>query len=107
MDVLNEYITEFNDFYPKLKLNIVLFEDAIEFICKINRIISQPFGNALLIGLGGTGCRTLSRLSAFMQDYKIGEIDVDKELLEWYEFWRETFKSLTIKGDKSIFLLSD
>ena len=40
MEVLNEYISEFNDFYPKLKLNIVLFEDAIEFICKINRIIS-------------------------------------------------------------------
>lgn len=42
-----------------------------------------------------------------MQDYKIGEIDVDKDLLEWYEFWREMFKNLTIKGDKSIFLLSD
>lgn len=40
MEILNEYISEFNDFYPKLKLNIVLFEDAIEFICKINRIIS-------------------------------------------------------------------
>ncbi|CAD8148668.1 unnamed protein product [Paramecium octaurelia] len=107
MEVLNEYISEFNDFYPKLKLNVVLFEDAIEFICKINRIISQPFGNALLIGLGGTGCRTLSRLSAFMQDFKIGELDFDKDLLEWYEFWREMFKNLSLKNDKSIFLLSD
>lgn len=39
-DVLQEYIQEFNDFYPKMKLNLVLFEDAVEFICKINRIIS-------------------------------------------------------------------
>jgi dynein heavy chain, axonemal len=99
-ELIKEYVNEFNEYYPKFKLSLVLFDDAIQFLCKINRIISQPFGNSLLVGLGGTGCRTLSRLSAFMQDYKIGELDVDREFTfnEWYDFFRETLKQVGVKN---------
>lgn len=85
--MIGEYLAEFNQLYPKLKMDLVLFDDAIQFLCKINRIIQQPFGNALLVGLGGTGCRSLSRLSAFMQDYQIAQFEE-----EWYEFLRDLLK---------------
>jgi hypothetical protein len=40
VEVINEYIVEFNAFYPKQQINLVLFDDAIQFLCKVNRILS-------------------------------------------------------------------
>ncbi len=45
---------------------LVLFEDALRMLCRLTRILAQPFGNALLVGLGGAGTRTLTRLATFM-----------------------------------------
>lgn len=93
--VIEEYLREFNELYPKLRMDLVLFDDAILFLCKVNRIIQSPFGNALLVGLGGTGCRSLSRLAAFMQDFQLSELD---ESAEWYDFLREMLKQVGLKG---------
>lgn len=41
---------------------------------KINRIITYPFGHSILVGLGGSGRHTLTRLSSYMQDYDLYEV---------------------------------
>lgn len=48
------------------KIDIILFEDALRMLCKINRIIQSPFGHALMIGLGGSGSHTLTRLVTYI-----------------------------------------
>ena len=52
--MLEEYMEEYNLSNPST-LNLVFFIDAVEHITRIARVLRQPRGNALLVGVGGSG----------------------------------------------------
>lgn len=61
-------------------LFIKVFTNCI-FLClvtRIIRVIAQPRGNMLLIGIGGSGRQSLSRLSAYIIGFKVFQIEVTK-----------------------------
>ena len=55
-------------------MNLVIFMAAIEHVVKINRIISLPFGNALLVGVGGSGRKSMTNLASFITDFQLRSI---------------------------------
>ena len=75
--VMKEKLDEYNDM--KAQMNLVLFDQAIEHVCRITRIIELPSGHALLVGVGGSGKQSLSKLSSFICQYNITTITISQE----------------------------
>ncbi|NXS46386.1 DYH9 protein, partial [Balaeniceps rex] len=79
-EVLNQILMEALDNYNEVNaaMNLVLFEDAMCHICRINRILESPRGNALLVGVGGSGKQSLTRLAAFISSLEVFQITLRK-----------------------------
>jgi len=52
-------------------MDIVLFTDAIIHISKIYRVINLKRGHALLVGVGGSGRHSLTRLAAYISNMNV------------------------------------
>lgn len=59
-------------------MNLVLFDDAVKYVCKISRILSSDRGNLLNVGIGGSGRKSLTMLAAHICEYKVISIKLKK-----------------------------
>ncbi|XP_020637559.3 dynein axonemal heavy chain 11 isoform X1 [Pogona vitticeps] len=105
--ILSEALENYNEL--NASMNLVLFEDAIQHICRISRILESPRGFALLIGVGGSGKQSLSRLAAYISSLEVFQIVLKKDYT--IQDLRVDLANLYIKtGAKNIptvFLLTD
>nr|CAD7197237.1 unnamed protein product [Timema douglasi] len=75
-NLLQDALVSYNDLVAAM--NLVLFEDAMMHVCRINRILESPRGSALLVGVGGSGKQSLSRLAAFISSLEVVQIQLRK-----------------------------
>ncbi|NXI41699.1 DYH17 protein, partial [Galbula dea] len=78
---LNKLLEEALDSYNKVNaaMSLVLFEDALSHVCRISRILESPRGNALLVGVGGSGKQSLARLAAYISHREVFQIMLRKD----------------------------
>jgi dynein heavy chain len=104
---LEEALAEYNEMF--VTMNLVLFEDAIKHICRISRIVLNPQGHALLVGVGGSGKQSLSRLSAFVCGYTVVQIVISGTygISDLKEDIKSMYSKAGLKEEGIMFLFTD
>ncbi|KNC55366.1 dynein heavy chain [Thecamonas trahens ATCC 50062] len=106
---LEEYLDRANMDSGEASVELVFFKDAIDHVSRIARILRQPRGNALLVGVSGTGKRTLTRLAAAMAEYQVFEIKLTRSYArsDFREDLRQLYTLAGVARENVVFLLND
>lgn len=81
----------------------------MEHITRISRVLRQPRGNAMLVGVGGSGKSSLTRFAAHMGGFKTLSIELTRGYgsAEFREDLRKLYHAAGIEGQPVVFLFSD
>mmetsp|Transcript_20667 Transcript_20667/g.31547 ORF Transcript_20667/g.31547 Transcript_20667/m.31547 type:complete len:130 (-) Transcript_20667:269-658(-) len=103
-----EYLEEYNG-SVKTQMKLVMFLDACDHVSRITRVIRQPLGNALLLGVGGSGRQSLSRLSTYLAGYQLFQIEVVKGygMQNWREDVKKALLQAGVQDKQTSFLFVD
>lgn len=90
-------------------MDLVCFLYMLEHLSRVARIIKSPGGNALLVGVGGAGRQSATRLACFVADCGVFQIEIAKgyNLAAFREDMKKMLTKAGGEGERTIFLFSD
>ena len=106
---LEEKLEDYNLEPNVLPMDLVLFRDAIRHLVRIHRVLTLPRGNAMLVGVGGSGRQSLTRLAAYTAEMDVFQIQITKlyRSLEFQEDLRTLYRKAGLEGKATVFLFTD
>jgi len=106
---MEEKLNSFNLDPDHVSQDLVLFDAAVEHVARIYRIITQPRGSALLIGVGGSGRQSLARLAAHIAGMGLFSIQPTQRYRpsDFREDLKTLYRRTGVRCEPTVFLLSD
>ena len=103
-----QYLDDFNMQSSK-EMKLVFFMDAIEHVTRIARMIRQERGNALLVGVGGCGKQSLTRLAAHINGYKSFQIELSRgyDYAAFHDDLKKLYDMAGVQNLNTVFLFTD
>ena len=103
------FLANHNEERPSERMNLILFDDALRHMLRVSRIIGSDRGNALLIGVGGSGKRSSTKLAAYIARQQTFQITLTKayNVSSLLEDMRELYKIAGQQGKGITWIFSD
>jgi dynein heavy chain 1, cytosolic len=97
-------------FYEEqLNVPIVVFDEVLDHILRINRVLRQPLGHLLLIGASGVGKTTLSKFVSWLNNISVFQIKAGRgySLHNFDDDLRSVMKRAGVKQEKICFIFDE
>ena len=93
----------------ELDVELVLFNEVLDHVLRIDRVFRQPQGHLLLIGVSGAGKTTLSKFVAWMNGLTIFQIKVHNRYTaaNFDEDLRQVLRRAGCRNEKICFILDE
>ena len=104
-----DFQKEHNEVNKVGKLELVLFEYALEHLMRINRVINMDRGSMMLVGVGGSGKQSLTRLASFIAGNFIFQITITKHYStqNLFDDMKLLFRRAGLAGQPVTFIFTD
>ncbi|XP_067124199.1 dynein axonemal heavy chain 10, partial [Centruroides vittatus] len=105
--ILQNILNHYNKHH--IPMNLILFNNALEHIIRVHRVLRMEDGHLLLIGTKGCGKRSLTRLATYAANLHLFEVKpvyyYKKSLSD--ETLKNLYNRIIIENQKIVFLFSD
>jgi dynein heavy chain len=107
--IANEKLEAYNTKNSSKQMNLVIFDDALKHLLRITRIINTPGGNILLVGVGGSGKQSLTKLASFITKKEFFQIALTKTYgdVQLKDDIKELYSKAGPQGKSVSFILTD
>mmetsp|Transcript_17192 Transcript_17192/g.32539 ORF Transcript_17192/g.32539 Transcript_17192/m.32539 type:complete len:4250 (-) Transcript_17192:45-12794(-) len=97
-------------FYEEeLDVPLVIFDEVLEHILRIDRVLRQPMGHCLLVGDSGAGKTVLSKFVSWMNGLSIFQIKAHSkyDVEDFNEDLRSVMRRVGVEGEKICFIFDE